>query len=97
MLVKWKNTFALILSRFCFVDRWSVRLLRRLAEGQSRQPEKEQKEEKEGEEEGRGSDWNIADARNVLWREPTDIESRDLFNGPGGAEGAPDPKARSHL
>jgi hypothetical protein len=28
-------------------------------------------------------------AREVLWEEPTDIESRDLFNGPGGAEGAP--------
>jgi hypothetical protein len=29
--------------------------------------------------------------RPVLWREPTDIESRDLFNGIGGAEGAPNP------
>jgi hypothetical protein len=27
----------------------------------------------------------------VLWQEPTDIESRDLFHGPGGAEGAPNP------
>lgn len=27
----------------------------------------------------------------VLWREPSDIESRDLFNGPGGAEGVPAP------
>jgi len=26
----------------------------------------------------------------VLWREPTDIESRDLFNGPGGAAMKPD-------
>ena len=26
----------------------------------------------------------------VLWEEPTNIESRDLFNGPGGAAGAPD-------
>ena len=30
--------------------------------------------------------------RGVLWEEPGDIESRDLFNGPGGADGAPDPK-----
>jgi hypothetical protein len=30
----------------------------------------------------------------VLWREPTDIESRDLFNGPGGAQGAPDPSGK---
>lgn len=26
----------------------------------------------------------------VLWADPTDIETRDLYNGPGGAEGAPD-------
>ena len=30
----------------------------------------------------------------VLWREPTDIESRDLFNGAGGAEGAPSPSGK---
>jgi hypothetical protein len=32
--------------------------------------------------------------RAVLWMEPTDIESRDLFNGPGGTEGAPDPSGK---
>jgi hypothetical protein len=32
--------------------------------------------------------------RGILWEEPADIESRDLFNGPGGAEGAPDPKGK---
>src|SRR5437763_4763803 len=32
--------------------------------------------------------------RNVLWTEPTNIESLDLFNGPGGAEGAPDPQGK---
>jgi hypothetical protein len=31
--------------------------------------------------------------RPVLWREPVDIESRDLFYGIGGREGAPDPSA----
>ena len=31
---------------------------------------------------------------NVLWTEPTNIESLDLFNGPGGAEGAPDPQGK---
>lgn len=30
----------------------------------------------------------------VLWREPTDIESRDLFHGAGGAEGAPNPSGK---
>ena len=32
--------------------------------------------------------------RPVLWREPTDITSRDLFYGPGGREGAPDPAGK---
>ncbi|HSF25417.1 MAG TPA: hypothetical protein VLE20_14425 [Blastocatellia bacterium] len=32
--------------------------------------------------------------RGVMWEEPVDIESRDLFNGPGGAEGAPDPNGK---
>jgi hypothetical protein len=30
----------------------------------------------------------------VLWREPTDIESRDLFHGAGGVEGAPNPSGK---
>jgi ribosomal protein L12E/L44/L45/RPP1/RPP2 len=30
----------------------------------------------------------------VIWQEPTDIDSRDLFYGPGGAEGAPDPNGK---
>ena len=34
------------------------------------------------------------DTRPVLWVEPTDIESRDLFYGPGGREGAPDPAGK---
>lgn len=37
---------------------------------------------------------SAGDARPVLWEEPADIESRDLFNGPGGAEGAPDPNGK---
>src|SRR3982751_6490356 len=32
--------------------------------------------------------------RNVLWTEPANIESLDLFNGPGGADGAPDPQGK---
>ncbi|MGE0127310.1 MAG: hypothetical protein AB7U82_04310 [Blastocatellales bacterium] len=34
-----------------------------------------------------------ANAQAVLWRAPTDIESRDLFYGSGGRAGAPDPSA----
>jgi hypothetical protein len=51
--------------------------------------EKKDKKEKKKEEAGTG-----AEPRPVLWSEPTDLESRDLFNGPGGAEGAPDPKGK---
>jgi hypothetical protein len=32
-----------------------------------------------------------------LWTEPVDLESRDLFNGPGGAELAPNPSGRYEL
>jgi hypothetical protein len=45
--------------------------------------EKKEKKEKDPADKGEG--------RPVLWQEPTDIESRDLFYGLGGAEGAPDP------
>jgi hypothetical protein len=31
------------------------------------------------------------EGRPILWSEPTDIENRDLFNGIGGAAGAPSP------
>ncbi len=32
---------------------------------------------------------NVATGAAVLWRDPTDVESRDLFYGPGGKEHAP--------
>ena len=37
------------------------------------------------------------DARPVLWTEPTDIESRDLFYGPGAARERRTPQASSSL
>jgi hypothetical protein len=33
----------------------------------------------------------------TLWVEPADLEARDLFNGPWGAERAPDPEVRYRL
>jgi len=48
---------------------------------------KKQKEEKKKEVSESGG---AKEARPVMWEEPSDIESRDLFYGPGGAEGAPD-------
>jgi hypothetical protein len=50
--------------------------------------EKDKKDNQKPEKADAGADES---GRPVLWREPTDIESRDLFNGPGGAEGAPSP------
>jgi hypothetical protein len=37
---------------------------------------------------------SIEGGRAIMWEEPTDIESRDLFHGPGGAEGVPNPSGR---
>src|ERR1044072_9993568 len=37
---------------------------------------------------------NPLGGRPILWMEPNDIESRDLFYGPGGQEGAPDPSGK---
>jgi hypothetical protein len=36
----------------------------------------------------------VNDGEAVLWQEPTDIESRDLFYGIGGRAGAPDPAGK---
>lgn len=58
--------------------------------------EKEGKKKKEGKKQKEGKEKDSADAGGareahpVLWQEPSDIETRDLFNGPGGAEGAPE-------
>ncbi|HVG21842.1 MAG TPA: hypothetical protein VNI02_22595 [Blastocatellia bacterium] len=61
------------------------------------QKDKDQKD-KDGKKGDKKSDQADSDdgreGRAILWREPTDIDSRDLFNGPGGAQGAPDPSGK---
>jgi len=37
---------------------------------------------------------DVKNGQAVLWQEPTDLESRDLFYGIGGREGAPDPAGK---
>ena len=37
---------------------------------------------------------NVVAGQPFLWEEPSDIESRDLFYGRGGREGAPDPNGK---
>lgn len=91
MLVKWKNICAMALI-FAFICS-TVGVTGAFAGSQKKdkgdKPNKEKKEKKDAKDSGGG-----AEAHAVLWLEPTDIESRDLFNGPGGAEGAPDPNGK---
>src|SRR5215468_746328 len=54
---------------------------------------KEPKADK-GEKKEKKKDSGSKELQPVLWEEPTDLESRDLFNGPAGPEGAPDPKGK---
>jgi hypothetical protein len=56
--------------------------------------DKTEKTRKEKDEKKNDTAASTGDAHPVLWEDPTDIESRDLFNGPGGAEGAPDPNGK---
>jgi len=54
---------------------------------------KEPKTDK-GEKKEKKKDSGSKELQPVLWEEPTDLESRDLFNGPAGPDGAPDPKGK---
>src|ERR1051325_10848062 len=70
------------------------------AQDKADKPKKEKKDKsdkksKKDKDDNQSPTMSDRDLRNVLWTEPTDIESRDLFNGPGGAEGAPDPNGKS--
>jgi hypothetical protein len=53
-----------------------------------------EKTKKEDKKDKKKDDPSKNDGRPVLWEDPTDIEGRDLFNGAGGAEGAPDPNGK---
>jgi hypothetical protein len=52
---------------------------------------KKQKEEKK---KATADSAGARESHAMLWEDPADIESRDLVNGPGGAEGAPDPNGK---
>jgi hypothetical protein len=96
MLVKWKNICAVTLISFFICS--TVGVSGSFAGAQKKdkgdKPNKEKKEEKKEKKKDAKDSGGGAEAHAVLWQEPTDIESRDLFNGPGGAEGAPDPKGK---
>ena len=96
MLFNWKRICALALISFFICSTGG--LSRSLADLQKKdkddKPKKEKKEEKREKKQDVADSGRNAEAHAVLWQEPTDIESRDLFNGPGGPEGAPDPKGK---
>lgn len=60
----------------------------------AQEKDKTEKTRKQKDEKKADTATSTGDAHPVLWEDPTDIESRDLFNGPGGAEGAPDPNGK---
>jgi hypothetical protein len=74
------------------------------AETEESREEREEKDEKSGKskrnsqlkapDSDRVAPDNISVGRPLLWEEPADIEQRDLFHGPGGRQGAPDPESR---
>ena len=55
--------------------------------------DQDKKDKKDKKKDDQKSD-KVEVGRGVLWEDPGDIESRDLFNGPGGSDGAPDPKGK---
>ncbi|HYP27052.1 MAG TPA: hypothetical protein VE262_10075 [Blastocatellia bacterium] len=64
-------------------------------QGNGKKEKKEKKEKKADDD--KADDAAMDDPRGgraILWREPTDIESRDLFHGPTGEEGAPNPSGK---
>ena len=95
MLVKWKDICALTLISFLIISTFAVTdSFANLQKDKGDKQDKEKKEEKKEKKKDAAASGDIGDAHNVLWREPADIESRDLFNGPGGADGAPDLKSK---
>src|SRR5215210_7021295 len=63
-------------------------------DGKGKDGKKQKGDKKDDKESGQADSADAREGRAVLWQEPTDIESRDLFNGIGGAQGAPDPSGK---
>ncbi len=96
MLSKRKNICALTLISFFICA--TVGLAGSFAWPQKKdngdKPSKEKKEGKKEKKKDAADSGSRSEPHAVLWQEPTDIESRDLLNGPGGSDGAPDPKGK---
>jgi len=70
------------------------------AQDKDKKPKKDKKEkqdkkaDKDGDKADKSATVSDRELRNVMWSEPSNIESLDLFNGPGAADGAPDPQGK---
>src|SRR6266404_2483368 len=92
MLLKWKTIPALILILLliCSASALSGYPAEAQKKDKAEKPKKQKEEKKEEKKKKAADSGGSQDGRPVLWEDPTDIESRDLFNGLGGAEAAPD-------
>jgi len=88
MLLKWKTIPALTLISLLICSASAVPGY--TAEAQKKDEAEKPKKKKEEKKKEAADSGGSQDSRPVLWEDPTDIESRDLFNGIGGADGAPD-------
>jgi hypothetical protein len=88
------KTIRALLATLCLF--WAFGLVTTHAYPTPQDKDKAQKAKKDKDDKEKTPDDPITskDARPVLWTEPTDIESRDLFYGLGGRAGAPDPAGK---
>lgn len=92
MLFKSKSFFALVLGSVLVCSSSFSTVVASSAQKKNKdEKSKKQKEDKKDKEPEKG---NTQEPHAMMWQEPTDIETRDLFNGAGGAAGAPDPNGK---
>src|SRR5436853_6777911 len=62
----------------------------------AKQEKPDKKEKKDNNKDNADQSATVSDRElhNVMWSEPSNIESLDLFNGAGGADGAPEPQGK---
>ncbi|HSB10567.1 MAG TPA: hypothetical protein VLM38_13850 [Blastocatellia bacterium] len=93
MLFKSRTFFALVLASVLICSSSYSTVVASAAQKKDKdQKPKKQKEDKKDKEPAKGG--GAQEPHSVMWQEPGDIETRDLFYGAGGAEGAPDPNGK---
>jgi len=96
MPLKWKSisSLTLILLLMCSVAATPGYSNSSQNKDKGEKPKKQKEEKSEKQKGEKKKDSGAKEGRPVLWEDPTDIESRDLANGPGGAGGAPEPNGK---